>query len=361
MTVVALALCAAHAEPFDFTVFEDNLLGQWLSLFRVPAQGPGAFAYVPGGSNSGVYGTADVVHVLAVTQQLNLTDAEKQQWGQHIDSFQNASTGFYALQSVEAGAGYQPWHAAGFATSALRILGQQPAYPPLFAQAIALGNESVWTEAIASLFTANETIWAMSHKAAAVPDVLIMTDPEYNTKYGPFFTWLWEFFNATNAQSPGEYYFCLPPNIPPPTSCDCLGGAFHVGFTLHCGQQPLPGAAQMLDITLKMQNPQTGLWNGDKTPSYMDLDGVWVTTRTSVQLGNARWPEVQTMCQRFLGAAHAVLTNASVLLSPQTEYAGIVHTLAGVVTGVAECAKWFPDLLVTRRPWVNTVDTACFV
>lgn len=360
-SAAAAAEATAHiagGPPFDFTYFENTLLPQWLQLFAVPSAGPGSYAFVHNGTLPAVYGSAGVVHVLSVTQQLNLSAAETLQWKARIDSFENVSTGFYNLQPVENNAGYEPWHASGWTMAALRILGQQPVAPPAFAQQIALGGEAEWDTAIASMFTDPSGIWARSHKVAAVPGTLMMTDPHYADTYAPFFDWFWAYLR--NNSNPEYGYWCLPPNAPPPDSEGCLGGAFHIAFTLACGRQPLPNAEGMLNMTLFTQNPVTGLWMGDKVPGYMDQDGVYVTTRSSVQLGQARWPEVRTMCSRYLNTAAAVLNNATLVLGPTSPYGSIVHTLAGVVTSVAECQRWFPDLVTTTRPWVNTVDIGCF-
>jgi hypothetical protein len=304
-----------------------------------------------------VYGSAGVIHALSVVQQLNLTSARAAAWGSIVDGFENATTGFYRLQSVENGAGYEPWHASGWVMAALRILGRRPAYPPAFAQEIALGGPAVWNASIAAMFTAPQGVWSASHKIAAVPGTLMMTDPSWASTYADFFAWFWAFLAANS--SPAVGFWCLPPNPMPPNAM-CLGGAFHVAFTLACGGQPLPHAEALLNTTLAMQDPVTGLWNGDKLPGYMDQDGVYVTTRSSVQLGKARWGDVERMCAAYVATAAGVLTNASLLLGAGTPFGGIVHDLAGVVTPIAECARWFPGLVVTERPWINTVDIGCF-
>ena len=187
----------------------------------------------------------------------------------------------------------------------------------------------------------------------------MMTDPNYRVTYAPFFAWLWQWLAAGADPAKGGYW-CLPPNAPPPASAICLGGAFHVSFLLKCGGQPLPHPAEMLNMTLAMQSPSTGLWNKDEYPGYIDQDGVYVTTRASAQLGGARAAEVRVMCDRFLATAQRVLTNATLLLTDGSPYGTISHVLAGVVTSVAECARVFPDLVRTVRPWVNTVDVGCF-
>lgn len=140
----------------------------------------------------------------------------------------------------------------------------------------------------------------------------------------------------------------------------CLGGAFHVAFVLACGGQPLPHAPAMLNSTLGLQDLATGLWTPGPTPSYMDQDGVYVALKASLQLGKARWGEVRGMCAAYVRAAARALLNPDSVLGPGSPLGGTAHMLAGVVTPVALCAENFPDLVVTLRPWKNTVDVGCF-
>lgn len=359
-SVLPLIRTKVPGPPYDLRPFENTLLPQWLDQFTVKGHGEGKFTYTNNGNIPMVYGSAGVIHALSVVQQLNLSSSSISSWGNEIDSFENATTGFYNLQPVEMNAGYQPWHASGWVMAALRILGRRPLYPPAFAQEIALGGLSVWNSSIGALFTDSAGIWPLSHKVASVSNVLLIDDPShYNVTYAPYFTWLWEFLN--NNSNPEVGYWCDPPNVMPPKSMGCLGGAFHIAFTLVCNNQLFPHAEAMLNITLNTQNPTTGLWNGDGTPGYMDQDGIYVAIKTSLQLNRARWNDIYTMCERYVtNAVTTVLLNSTALLTNQTMYGSIVHTLPGVVTPVALCANYFPNLTITERPWINTVDIGCF-
>lgn len=355
---LAAALADPSQPPFDLRPFEDTILPAWLAQFKLP-DNIGSYAFDAGSNTSTVYGSVGVVHALSVLQQLNLTAQEIQEWGAHIDTFENASTGFYRLTAAEENTtGYQPWHSAGWSMAALRILGRRALYPPAFAQEVALGNETLWNATFWPLFTsASIGIWSLSHKIAAIPTTLMMNDPHWATTYAPFFTWFWDFL--AQYSSPAFGYWCLPAN-PAPPSCMCLGGAFHISFTLGCGGVPLPNPAAFLNTTLALQNPTTGLWNGDRLPGYIDQDGVWVSIRASLQLGQARWQEVEAMCTAYVRTTAAVLNNATLMLGKHSALGGIVHNLPGLVTPVAECARWFPALTVTRRPWIDTILIGCF-
>jgi len=349
--------------PFNFTSFQAELLPQWLARFAVAGGSTvGAYSFLQGTGIPSLYGSADVVHVLTVVGELaGLSPSQRAQWAAHLNTFLNAS-GFFALQAVEGQTGYQPWHASGYGYSAFKLLAQFPAYPPVWSQAIAAADETVWNATMWAILTDPAGVWSRSHKLAAIPTTLLNADPGTNTtQYEAFFNWLWPFLNATSSPTIG--YWCEPPN-PLPPSCMCLGGAFHVAFTHGCVHRPLPNPWALLNTTLALQDPSTGLWNGDAAPGYMDLDGLYTAARASVQLGRARWDDVRIMCQRYLAAAQRALSDAAVVLSPTGAYGSSSHTLAAAVSGVAECGRWFPDLVVTASggsPWVNSVDVGCFV
>ena len=351
--------------PHDLRAFEGELLPRWLAQFALAAP-TGGFAFSAGEKIPHAYGSAGVVHALSVVGQLDslFNASARAAMGAVANSFENATTGFYELSGHEESTGYQPWHSGGWVLSALRLLGVAAAAPPATAVAFAAAGADVWEPTMMRLLNGSESrldVWAASHRIASLPAQLIMSDASWARSYAPFFDWLWPFLNATSSATWG--YWCLNPAVnPPPPSNVCLGGAFHIAFVLACGGQPLPHAAEMLNSTLALQNASTGLWSSGAAalPSYMDQDGVYVALKASRQLGRARWPEVRKMCAAFVRAAAAVLTSDADMLGPASPFGGITHNLAGLVTPVALCAEQFPDLVVTSRPWVSTVDVGCF-
>jgi hypothetical protein len=353
--------------PFDLRAFEAELVPRWVAQFALP-QPRGGFGFSAADTVAHAYGTAGVVHALSVVDQLDaLFDAgARAAMGAVGNAFENETTGYYALSGPEATAGLQPWHSGGWVLSALALLDVKGAWPPATAIAFAAAGRAVWEDTMTQLLNGSfvdsrgerVNVWAASHKIASLPAQLIISDPASWAKtYAPFFEWLWPFLEA-NA-SPQWGYWCQNPEVnPPPPSNVCLGGAFHIAFVLACGGQPLPRATEMLNSTLLLQNLTSGLWAKEAYPSYMDQDGVYVALKASLQLGRARWPQVRMMCTAFVRSAVAALMNQT--LGPSSYYGSITHLLAGTVTPIALCADAFPDLVITTRPWKNTVDVGCF-
>jgi hypothetical protein len=354
--------------PHDLRPFERDLLPRWVAQFALAAP-PGGFGFSVGDAAAHAYGTAGVVHALSVVGQLGVlfNASARAAMAAVGNAFQNLTTGYYALAGAEAETGFQPWHSGGWVLSALRLLGAVGAAPPATADAFAAAGPAAWEATLMQMLNGSFiergkplNVWAGSHKIASLPAQLIISQPRWATTYKPFFDWLWAFLSAR--ASPEWGYWCINPAVnPPPPSNVCLGGAFHISFVLACGGQPLPFAAQMLNSTLALQNPDTGLWTEDAVvPSYMDQDGVYVAIKASLQLGRARWSEVRKMCAAFVRAAAAPLTREADVLGPASPFGAVAHMLAGLVTPVAMCAEAFPDLVVTLRPWQNTVDVGCF-
>lgn len=349
---------------FDFTHFETALLPQWVSLFRAGST-PGAFSFLSSNASASgptLYGAADVAHALATTGLLaSLSAADREAWAAQINSFQDPSTGFYRLQPWEQ-AGLQPWHAGAYATAALVLLGAQPAHPLAWAVSVAEGGPAAWAAEFDGLLNATTptcpSIWCMGHKIAAFPAALLMTRGA--SRDAAFFSW-WAGVFLQSAVDPKTAMWCERPEWGPPNVA-CLGGAFHMDFVLTALRAPLFLPRTLVSVVAGMQSEGTGLWGGDKDPSYIDLDGVYQVTRPAAQVGGPGTPEWATahaVCARFLAAAEVSLNDTSRVLG--TVYGVNSHILPGALAGISECAKFFPDMVRTVRPWVQTLDAAPFV
>jgi hypothetical protein len=350
------------AQPFDFTRFEISLLPQWLRLFRAGAA-PGAFSFLSANASTAgptLYGAADVAHVLATTNALgNLSAADRAAWAAQINAFQSPATGFFAVAPWEQ-AGLQPWHAAAYATAALVLLGAQPAAPLAWAVSVAEGGPSAWAAEFDGLLNATTptcpSIWCMGHKIAAFPAALLMT--RGRARDGAFFAW-WASVFLGPAVDPATAMWCSRPQWAPP-SVACLGGAFHMNFVLSALRQPLFLPRTLLTVVAGMQSAGTGLWGGDASPNYIDLDGVYQVVRPAAQVGaGPEWAAARAACVRYLAAAEAALNDPTRVLG--AVYGTNTHILPAAVAGVAECGKFFPELVRTLRPWVQTLDVAPFV
>ena len=359
--VCVLLLAYSEAQIFDFTHFESVLLPQWLDLFRA-GPSPGSFSFLSSNASSvgpTLYGSADVAHVLATTNLLhNLSSTDRAAWAAQINSFQIQDSGFFALKPWEQ-AGLQPWHSAAYATAALVLLGAQPAWPLHWAVSVAEGGPAAWQAEFAGLLNVTtptcSSIWCMGHKIAAFPAALLMTRGPARDR--EFFEW-WTGMYLAPAVDPRTAMGCERKEWGPPNVA-CLGGAFHMDFVLTALQVPLFLPRTLINVVSSMQSSETGLWGG-VDPNYIDLDGVYQVVRPAAQLGeSSEWAIARTACVRYLGAAEVSLKDPTRVLG--AAYGANTHILPAAVSGVAECAKFFPELVRTTRPWVQTLDVAPFV
>ncbi|MEM9489528.1 MAG: hypothetical protein AAGC55_10315, partial [Myxococcota bacterium] len=127
----------------------------------------GHFSIMPGGTTD-LYGSADAVYILWITDQLEeRTTAEgRAEWIAVLQSFQDPDTGLFDREIVS---GESVTHATAFATAALRLLDAQPKYPHRWAEKLfrdraaidAWLDEFSWTE-----------VWTGSHETGAMAAVI---------------------------------------------------------------------------------------------------------------------------------------------------------------------------------------------
>jgi len=120
--------------------------------------------------------------------------------------------------------------------------------------------------------------------------------------------------------------------------------------------KPWPYPERVVDMTLRFQNPQNGLWGGGAM-YCRDLDGVFCLIRASIQAGGYREREVHFAIIRFLATAEAQLNDEGFVCRSYPN----AHKLTGALAALAECQKHFPELLKTSRPLCQPLDKACFI
>lgn len=336
--------------PIDFTPFESDVLPAWLARFTLDYN-RGRFAFHAGSNVPDIYGTIDVVHVLGTVGQLaSFSDRQRDAWAATVNSFQDASTGFFA---TEHGApGHQPFHAAGEATASLALLGRRPRFNITNFTTLAEGGEASWQAFYAPLVRANGTacykkklggnnIHSCGQILGAAPAVLAYTS---GSQYMHFLRW-WAAFIAHHTDR--DLGVICPIDNSTLAQYECLGGGMAThGILLGLGLGfELSSPTALLEFALRMQQAD-GLWNGDS--SSMSLDGVFQAVRASLQLGKVQWPRVKAACEKLLRQQARLLNNKTLVLS---KHANDSHTLPNAVANVAECAQAFPELVKTQRPW----------
>ena len=346
----------------DFRPFERNIWPVWRERF---SSGPGAgeFSMRPGHPTS-LYGSADMLMSDFILGRLNITAPSATsllQWADTINSFQLSDSGIFTVQSFEyhfPGRDSDYEHQTAFAAAALRLVGHTPRYRLTKMQGVA-ANTTGWDNFLAF----DKKFW-WSRVSGTLAALATTGDKSMSGEFARYcFDWLDE-----RAQNASGYW---------PTAG---GGSAHTVremddsvhplWTYYWLKHPWRHARAMVDTGLAMQNASTGWFtiNADKSfggvtlpaPGCGQLDGLYTVARSSVQLGRYRWPEVRTMCSRFLRRAAAVMNVPANILHNE-DFNQSSHILNGALQAVAECAKWFPELLKTDRPWRISTDFAPYM
>lgn len=349
--------------PHDLRRFESDVLPRWLDAFRAAAVSPQneyAYSFFPhDNATNSLYGTTDVLNMRYLTNTLNLTAAQQDAWAAHINSFQNAS-GFFDTLLEEHLAGFQPWHATGYATSALLLIDRDSRVANTYYEAIAR-NRSSWEPTFVPLVQGPYpvpgadcgSVHACAHKLVAIPAVLVMSKHVAPAIVQPFVDWWFSMMGAHVDSATGEW---CPPVQKASGVQPCLGAGMAGHALYNAARRPWPNVQAVQSFALGLQGANvTGLW-APELGNWLNLDGIFQAARAANATGSGLQTDVRAACDAFLSVATPVLTNASAVFNPITGLAMDSHVLPGVVTAIAECAKWFPDMVVTLRPWRQGVD-----
>ncbi len=329
---------------FDFRRFQDNHFFPWAEQFR-SGDGPGEYSYRIGGPVS-TYGTTDMLISRYIMNELDLSPEDKDAWAGVINSFQSTETGWYRKKYTF----HHKEHTSAYATAALHLIDRQPLYP--FSRAIDIlksrSSMERWFNGINW-----SVIWPGSHVVSGVPACLLMT----GSVDDDFFDWYFERLDATADPSSGFWCRGLVHRlniIGTPTKHE-MGGAFHMYYIYEYRNRKWRYPEKIVDHTLRLQHAN-GLWDGDLT-YCIDLDGIYCLTRSSRNAGGYRSDDVRNACSRYLATAEKILNDRDFFFRRYRNS----HILTGALAAIAECRLWYPELVITSKPWRQSLDKACYI
>jgi hypothetical protein len=332
-------------KAFDFTQFEEELYPEWESMFRIGG-GTGEFSYVKGGKPC-PYGTLDVIFCRAIMNRLTLTEKEKNDWASYINSFQQKDTGWYKKTYTLT---HFREHTTAYAVAGLHLIDRKPAYDFIWQDRL-LSSEKErqrWINKIPWSLS-----WPASHIVSGIPAIMAMLGNGTDEFFNWYFAWLDKEVNpATGYWSRGLGHRL---GLIKKVSKHEMGSAFHMYYVYEYMNRKWPYPEKIVDMTLRLQH-ENGLWDRDVT-YCIDLDGVYSLLRSSRNAGGYRTDDVKDACIRYLERAEKILNDREFFYSRYTN----THILPGALCAVAECAKFYPELVRTSRPWFETLDKACFI
>ncbi len=334
---------------FDFTPFQDEIFPQWSARFR-SGEAVGEYSYTKRGPTS-LYGTTDILFCRYIMGESDFSEREKDQWAATINRFQRSGSGWYRRRYFFT---HYKEHSAAYAVAALHLLGRKPRYRIAFLDTIqqSYRNFLKWIESNWITWT---IIWPGTQKITGPPAMIAMLGLEQDT----FFDWYFEWLDK-NAD-PGSGFWCRGLThrwglVPNPTIHE-MGGAFHMFFIYEWFKRKWRYQEKVIDQTLGMQKGN-GKWDGIMKITYcIDLDAVYNMLRSSRNIDGYRRDDIRDSCARYLSRAEKLLNDRDFVFS----YYRTTHRIVGALSAVAECQTFYPELVKTSKPWVQTLDRACFI
>ena len=364
---------------YDVSAFE-ALVPKWIAQYKLPGSAAN-FSFEPGGDVPHPYAPSDVLHVLCGTGQLDtLTAEDREAYVEQIRGFQRPD-GFFHESDIHGKAGGSMWHAAGYVTAGLSILNAQPARNNLLFEKIA-ATPSLWEPTVHSLLHVDDTLpplnitsgcsegYSCAQNIASLASWWIQTNQSTGglERHSKFLSWYYNYLRSQTDPSTGLW--CTPSQAAKHGEINCIGGSFHIDFVMqHVVMYPEhapPGTdasfaypAQVLNSSLALEQPSGG-WTADGM-AYLNVDGMYQATRPSLQLGKARWDEVESSCDRLMALVTTALNDEQKLIGQHSTVGANTHALPALVGAVAECRKQFPQMIKSVRPWKACLDEVPYI
>ena len=365
---------------YDVSKFE-AMVPAWIRQYKLPGS-VANFSFAPGGTVPHPYAPSDVLHVLCGTGQLETLSAQsKAAFVQQIQDFQRAD-GFFDEADAHGRSGGSMWHAAGYVTAGLSILGAQPKLNNQLFERIA-ATQSLWQPTVHGLLHADDALppmnitsgchegYACAQNIASLASWWIQTNVSQHgiIRHAPFLSWYFKYLREQSDPETGLW--CIASQIQKHGEMNCIGGSFHIDFVMQnvvmFPENAPPGTdasfaypKQVLNSSLALENKRTGGWTPNGM-AYLNVDGMYQVTRPSVQLGKARWDEVEKSCDRLMALVTTALNDEAKILGEQSSVGRISHNLPALIGAVAECKKHFPKMIKTTRPWKACLDYVPYI
>lgn len=298
-------------------------------------EGPyGCYRYGPG-TRPDLYASFDAALMRAMMGEDlgTLSDSQRRQWIDHLNSYQKASDGSYFDTF-----GHSPLHANGLVIGALSLLGGRQRYPVRLYEAFAdEANVEAWLEQLDW-----RIIWRESHKiwGGCIPQSFL---PSCAPGWGKrVFSWL------DARLDPQTGWWCR--GVPHTDAYQGLGGASHIWplYQHHDRRFPLP--ERVIDSILAMQT-SSGRWQDlpeTDPPTYLEKDATYGLIYMGALAPGYREADIRTASVRyaeFLGRNFDTHRGAFPSLH--------LHLVRPTVSVYAMLQRLLPDRFADEFAWTD--------
>jgi len=336
----SLAPLPAPAEIFDLRDFVRWIADELEPSVRLSG-GAGHYAREPGQRTLELYGVADMACIFYTLGKLHPSEAERKQWAEAFQVFQNPTTGWL----VEKSPTHNPLHNTAFALAALQLLDLSPQYP------VVMGPEYADPAAFLHTLDWRKAVYTESHKGAGVGSIFALA-PGLGRK-----EWFAAYFDACDHLF-DPHNGLMGIDKPATGDSDQIGGTFHYSFLYENFNRHLPYPEARIDTVLRLQQAD-GYW----LPSnhlWMTLDAIFLMTRT-LRYCPHRFDDVRATVRRVMG----ILSRE--VYSPEGRrrtFVGhlAVHSATAAISIAAEAQKFLGAReVVTDQPLRLVLDRRPFI
>jgi hypothetical protein len=331
---------AVAGKPYDLREFCNWLVNDFEPSARLPG-GAGHYARKPGETVMEVYGTTDMACIFYALGKLNLTEKQRSEWIEAIQSFQNPDTGYL----VEKDPTHDKLHNTAFSLAALNLLSAGAKYPLKFAAEY----KDPW--AFLSTLDWEKNVYTESHKGAGVGAIYALAPELHDPKwFAEYFAFCDSLFDPNNGM--------MGKNKPASGDSDQIGGTFHYAFLYNHFNRRIPYPEKRIDSIIALQQPD-GYWRADKSP-WLTLDALYLMTR-SVRQQPYRVEDVRRVVRKTMDVLMVDLYSPegrAKAFSPRIT----VHSATAAISIAAELQQFLgADQVITDWPLKLVLDRRPFI
>jgi hypothetical protein len=308
---------------------------------RLPG-GAGRYPRQPGQNSPALYGVADMACVLYTIGALDPSTAERAQWADAFELFQNPQTGWFREKDPVT---LSPQHNTAFALAAMQLLDLKPQYP------VKMDAEYARPRAYLDSLDWRNGVYRDSHKGAGVGSIYALV-PALRSPgwFSEYFSACDDLFQANNG--------LMGQRKPAGGDVDQVGGTFHYSFLYRYFNRSMPYPEHRIDSILGLQQPD-GYWTAGNH-LWMTLDAIYLMTRT-LRYNPHRMDDVRSSVRRAIAALERDVFSPEGRKKTVSENAG-VHSLTAAINIAAEAQQFFGaqevitdwplKLVLDRRPFI---------
>jgi hypothetical protein len=325
----------------DLRGFIRWILDEFEPSVRLPG-GAGRYARQPGQTSPALYGVADMACVLYTIGALHPSVADRAEWADSFELFQNPTTGWFREKEQSK---LEPQHDTAFVLAAMQLLDLTPRFQ------VRTTTEYSDIRTYLNRLNWRTGVYPGAHQAASIGAIYALVPALRSSNwFAEYFATCDGLFDPNNG--------LMGRDKPPGGDIDQVGGTFAYSSLYQFFNRQMPYPEKRIDTVLGLQRPDA-YWSPSNT-LWMTLDAICLMTRT-LRYCPHRFEDVRASVRRILKVFQQDV------FSPDGRKATFakgqaVHSLTGAISIAAEAqqflgareviTEWPLKLVLDRRPFI---------